>query len=250
MRRSAPLLALALLATGCAEPDAPTVVTDDTVVVADGDAPADVTTDVADAPADGGADAPSGASPAGTGGAVTPMSAADAGEDAGPVEVRRAGDGRAATVTREVSVEGMTETTTLTLAAFPDFPAAFSTYVPESITVEQPGSGDAISFEWGAANVLVNVARGETAAAALARIREQAPPVSKNDLDAGWAEGAFAMTLATQADVTAVEVYVGEHDGTTYVIEASYPVEMGDGFAPVLQTMFDEWQWADGTALR
>lgn len=212
-----PRLALlaALLVAGCADPAATDTVVPDADLVEVGDA-------------DDGASA----------------------ENPDAVETQRAGEGRTEMVLREVSVEGEAEERTFRLVAFPDFPVPFSSYVPDDASVEQPGSGDAVSITWGDAEILVNVALGETPDEALARLVAQVPegmPTEK--VDSAWASDAFSHVVATQGPSYFITTYVGEHDGTTFVVETTSTFERMEGFEPTAGLFFDEWQWADGSAL-
>ena len=244
MRLSALLPALLVLAAGCAEPDAPTVAQDDTGVVATSDTLSGVASDT-----DGeGMPAPEAVSAVEAGEELGGVGAAAAGEDAGPVESRRAGEGRAATVTRAVRVEGDASPETLRLAAFPDFPVPFSTYLRPGVRTEQPGSGDAVSFEVGeepyAARVLVTVPN-ESVDAAVARIRGAVSGAQPLEGQRAWVRDGFSVT---QGDIVTA-VRIEQHDGTTFVVEETMPAEMGDGFSPTVQILLDAWRWADGSAL-
>ena len=221
------LLALALLASGCSDDpavvdrDTDVVVTDgaetSTTDVADGDA-VQVAAPDADAPAMPAADAPAAAPSAAPASNALPSAAAKAG--AGNADRR----------------------------SFPDFPAPFSIVVPDGATVEQPGSGDAVVIENGSSSVTVGVALGETPEAALARIRAAVPGgIETRPLAAGWTPHAFEYTMASQGPSFFETVQVGQHDGTTVVVETS---RSDEGEPPIVDAVLGSWQWADRTPLR
>lgn len=223
------LLALALLASGCSDDpavvdrDTDVVVTDgaetSTTDVADGDA-VQVAAPDADAPAMPAADAP----------AAAPSAAPASAAPARTSSAAKAGAGDAAR------------------RSFPDFPAPFSIVVPDGATVEQPGSGDAVVIENGSSSVTVGVALGETPEAALARIRAAVPGgIETRPLAAGWTPHAFEYTMASQGPSFFETVQVGQHDGTTVVVETS---RSDEGEPPIVDAVLGSWQWADRTPLR
>ena len=232
------LLALALLAAGCADADAPAVDADTDIAVADGP-PADGSLTPLDA-ADGTV-----ASTATDGDAgIADATPGDAGLARAGKTGDAATDDRPATRTLSVMAEGESYEQAVKLVSFPDFPAPFSTYVFDDMPVEQPGSGDAVSIEWGAGRVLVNWARETNVEETLARLEADLP--GAESFPAYWTAGAY--TFASPDAVGTA--FVTLKDGTTVVIESSSSIEGAEGAAAIEEVILDQWRWADGTPLR
>lgn len=154
-------------------------------------------------------------------------------------------------VRETISIEGTLEPITLRLAAFPDVPLPFSTYLPDGwgSGVVGSGEGTAVRFTSGEAGLTLFVPAHVTSGAGVTGIAravaESHGTARVLTGAAGWAEGGFSFS----GDVVG-SVRVGRHAGTWFYVTEEYPVEQGDGFAPRARLVLDRLRWLDdGTGL-
>ena len=158
-------------------------------------------------------------------------------------------DARPATSTGVVSLEGDDEVLDLRLVRYPDLPAPFSTYLPESWADDVVASGEttAVRFTMGEPpfQALLTISfpsGGAEAARAQARaILDGARDVQEPEVGEPWAtfERAFVR------DGSYGSVRVGEHAGVPFVVLEEVPFEMGDGFYPRAALVLDRLRWLD-----
>lgn len=142
------------------------------------------------------------------------------------------------------------------------WPLQFSTYYPADMIAEpvSSGEGDAVRFiaNFGGvrnddAFVNVLVLPADTTEEQARQLTQQA--AEQRNLVKSDEHDLFGSELATyftdQSRDLSVWLALGEHDGRYYQISLQYPLEMGDGFWPRVQSIFEEWVWsATGEQLR
>jgi hypothetical protein len=165
----------------------------------------------------------------------------------------------AATRTDTLWIEGMAHGVLLQrYDPEPGFPLPFWTYLPPRWAAEtvSSGEGDAVRFSPPGAlarDVLLSVfihPAGTTRDRAVRRMEQAA--LREVDARGGGdvvseppSQGWELVRLVYTSDVLAGEVLLTEHAGRFIEISSHYPVEAGDGMAPRIQLILDEWRWRD-----
>jgi hypothetical protein len=160
-----------------------------------------------------------------------------------------------------VSIEGMEEEMRVVLyEAPPDFPVRFSTYVPVDMAAERWRSppSDAVAFV-----AMFGGQRNEAAAVRMIVHREGATEHEVVEIltelarDLGtelnessdaprfdWSIREFRNVAdPARADAAQGIMAVGQRAGRYFTVAFHYPAEYGDGFAPRVNQILQEWRW-------
>ena len=163
---------------------------------------------------------------------------------------------RPQTATRMVNLEGDDYPIEVRLFETIRFPVNFSTYVPEdweTHVVSTPGgmasqiqadvqAGIDIFFPYDQSDVMGTWAANRDAVDGTVRVMEDGP----DGMLPEWAEAGYVWYSGGMMGTS----YVVEHDGTVFFLGDRMPVESGDGMAPRVHLVLDEWRWLeDGSSL-
>lgn len=169
---------------------------------------------------------------------------------------------RPATRADTIFLEGMPEVTDLTLVRSPaGFEPAFSTYVPEEMVpvFTRPDRGLELRFvaafggvrnEEASLGILVYPpeATEEEVLTEARRVAEAHGATGEPSRPGRWEWSRVEYRLGSR-DVARDRVFgtvaVGRHVDRWFRILLRYPAEYGDGFAPRVELILEEWRWED-----
>lgn len=169
-----------------------------------------------------------------------------------------------------IRIEGMPDTMTLRRFEAPeDFALPFRTWLPEDMRAQPDAGRDAVRFvaDFGTSlsrdgylNLFVfEPETTERDAIALARAikTSRGVPVSQG-LEPVEADAPDILPWAVHEEPYAYQdngrwfvgrLAIGRHADRFFLIVTHYPQEMGDGMAPRMGRILEDWRWADGSPI-
>ncbi len=165
-----------------------------------------------------------------------------------------------------VLVEGMPDTVEMHLVRAPEgFPLVFSTYAPADMVVQADSSDAGHSLEFVArfGGVLNERAYVQfffyPAGTALASARSLVETfvaglnpeldLSREATPRTWMTERSAFTYPHEEETFVGSIGLAQRGNVVFHYLEHYPAEYGDGMAPRIGTILDEWRWGDGTSL-
>lgn len=162
---------------------------------------------------------------------------------------------RPATETAMISIEGAEEPIDVRLVTVDEVPLPFSTYIPTGWVDDVSGSGEGTAVllatsetdPRGFVSLFVPSEANREGIDGLAdAVAESRGEVREADASGTWARRILTFSGIDEAG----SIRIGEHAGVPFYILESFPVEMGDGFAPRAAFILDRLRWEDdGTSL-